>query len=68
MSSPGRIVVPKMPLSGVTLSAESLTMRTHLIRLVTSATFALCLLSGTAMAQSKGHDKDKDKDKYKDKD
>ena len=40
-------------------------MRTHLIRLVTSATFALCLLSGTAMAQSKGHDKDKDKDKDK---
>ena len=40
-------------------------MRTHLIRLVTSATFALCLLSGTAMAQGKGHDKDKGKEKDK---
>ena len=38
-------------------------MRTHLIRSVTAATFALCLLSGTAMAQDKGHDKDKDKEK-----
>ena len=41
-------------------------MRTHLIRSLTAATFALCLLSGTAMAQGKGHDKDKGKDKDKD--
>ena len=40
-------------------------MRTHLIRSVTSATFALCLLAGTAMAQGKGHDKDKGKEKDK---
>ena len=40
-------------------------MRTHFLRSLTAATFALSLLAGSAMAQGKGHDKNKDKDKDK---
>lgn len=44
-------------------------MRIHrLVRSITAATFALCVVAGAAAAQGKGKGNDKDKDKHKDKD
>jgi len=41
-------------------------MRTHLLKSLTAATFALCLVAGSAAAQGKGHDKGPDKGKKSD--
>ena len=41
-------------------------MRTHLLKSLTAATFALCLVAGSAAAQGKGHDKGPDTGKKSD--
>jgi hypothetical protein len=41
-------------------------MRTHLLKSLTAATFALILVAGSAAAQGKGHDKGQDKGKKSD--
>lgn len=41
-------------------------MPIHLLKSLTAATFALCLVAGSAAAQGKGHDKGHDKDKQGD--
>ena len=40
-------------------------MRTHLLRSITAATFALCLVTGSAAAQGKGHGKGQEKGQEK---
>jgi hypothetical protein len=41
-------------------------MPIHLLKSLTAATFALCLVAGSAAAQGKGHDKGHDKNKQGD--
>jgi len=41
-------------------------MPIHLLKSLTAATFALCLVAGSAAAQGKGHDKGQDKGKKSD--
>ena len=42
-------------------------MHTPIVKTIAAATFALCLVAGSASAQGKGHDKGKGEDKHDDK-